>query len=547
MEWRRHLRVAALLLSSIGCSKTDAVGGLVVVMHADGTLQPAPDTLHVDVGPHEGGAPYEDVNYVLDDSHTLPVNFAVDSNGDPNASVSIVVWLSNSAVRTPLETQRYMVDAIPTDRFVQLDIVFGAACAPHASSDGGTGAACCPAGCAWASGTCVCDAGTLPTYPFDAGESVSRPTRVAEAGSPQDATVYRGKDSAVATSESDAGSCRTGAVQCTDAGIPQRCASNGQWQDQSACISGWTYCFQGGCVTLPPSCAGVDYSLCASDEVLGGAFLRGEDALHEDAGAPATISGFRLDTFEITVARFRAFVDQVTLGGGLADAGAGTHVHLAGGRGLNGGGDAGVHETGWDPSWNAMFSAQAAQWDANLRCAPSATWSASINVNDGDPINCVTWYEAYAFCIWDGGFLPSEAEWNYAAAGGSAQRLYPWGSTDPGTSSEYADYGSLYPMSTGLTAATSINIAPVGSFPMGAGAFGQQDLAGNVAEWTLDLYDPTYPTPCNDCAALSPDGQRVYRGGGFDRGLRYLYTSSRVPADPASRYPDVGVRCARVP
>jgi formylglycine-generating enzyme required for sulfatase activity len=45
--------------------------------------------------------------------------------------------------------------------------------------------------------------------------------------------------------------------------------------------------------------------------------------------------------------------------------------------------------------------------------------------------------EAYAFCIWDGGFLPSEAEWECAAAGGPDQREYPWGSTDPGTANLY--------------------------------------------------------------------------------------------------------------
>ncbi len=287
--------------------------------------------------------------------------------------------------------------------------------------------------------------------------------------------------------------------------------------------------------------------------VPGGTFLRGNDPLH-DGGAPATISTFRLDAFEIPLWRFTLFVKAVINAdvNSLPDRpGNGKHVHLAGGKGLNGGGDGGIYETGWDPSWDSMFPSQKTQWDFNLTCSYQATvWPSSggPSVNyDNLPINCVTWYEAYAFCIWDGGFLPTEAEWNYAAAGGAAQRLYPWGSTDPATRSEYAVYGCLYPQPTVCMQTNTGNIGLVGSLPMGIGAFGQYALAGNVAEWTLDAYDATYPAPCQDCAALSPTGQRVFRGGGWDRDKQFLYTSSRVPADPAGRFQDVGFRCARAP
>src|SRR6201999_4137350 len=82
-------------------------------------------------------------------------------------------------------------------------------------------------------------------------------------------------------------------------------------------------------------------------------------------------------------------------------------------------------------------------WDTNLTCDPTAsTWTGG---DDSRPMNCVTWFESYAFCIWDGGFLPSEAEWEYASSGGKDYRLYPWGNTDPGLQNQYAIYGCDFP------------------------------------------------------------------------------------------------------
>ena len=95
---------------------------------------------------------------------------------------------------------------------------------------------------------------------------------------------------------------------------------------------------------------------------------------------------------------------------------------------------------------------------ANLAsCSPYSTWTNTASTQENLPINCVNWWESYAFCIWDGGFLPSESEWEYAAAGGSQQREYPWGSAAPGTGNQYAicQYGidnCYYPSGTGRRA-----------------------------------------------------------------------------------------------
>jgi formylglycine-generating enzyme required for sulfatase activity len=158
----------------------------------------------------------------------------------------------------------------------------------------------------------------------------------------------------------------------------------------------------------------------------------------------------------------------------------------------------------------------------------------------------VNWWEAYAFCIWDGGFLPSEAEWEYAAAGGSDQREFPWGSTDPGSSNQYAIYDKNY------CSVSSLCIAPVGTATLGAGRWGQLDLAGELWEWTLDWYAASYVEPCVDCAVLTvpPTATlraRVVRGGTFEDGASYMQPSFRIVGPPVDRNYALGWRCARAP
>jgi sulfatase modifying factor 1 len=249
-------------------------------------------------------------------------------------------------------------------------------------------------------------------------------------------------------------------------------------------------------------------------------------------GYPATVSSFVLDTYEVTVGRFRAFVNagQGTQASPPA-AGAGVHPRLAG--------------SGWDSAWNTSLVADTAALRAAISCG---WWTNTAGANENKPMSCVSWYEAMAFCIWDGGYLPTEAEWNYAASGGSQQRVYPWSNPANSTSVDctYANYKLDNPLGTYCVGTTGA-LNRVGSeSPKGDGLWGHSDLGGNVWEWTLDYHATAYPVPCNDCANLAISSNRVARGGcAFDSAF-YLPAAYRLNVAPTRQGP-IGLRCARTP
>ncbi len=267
-----------------------------------------------------------------------------------------------------------------------------------------------------------------------------------------------------------------------------------------------------GCAT---TCgAGLNESCCATLSVVGGTFNRSNDSSY-----PATVSDFKLDKFEITVGRFRAFLD----------AGYGTQAQPPA---PNTGAHPKVPNSGWDAAWNGSLAPNTPTATAQLKCTTpqdAATWTDSPGANEDKPISCVTWYEVFAFCIWDDGRLPTEAEWNYAAAGGNEQRDYPWGSTAP--TPAYAVFGGA-----------PLEVVGAKS-PTGDGRWGHSDLAGSVWEWNLDLAT-TYVVPCVDCANITTGTERGLRGGSwYDTAT--LVTSYRHSQVPNFRDTGVGARCAR--
>ena len=299
----------------------------------------------------------------------------------------------------------------------------------------------------------------------------------------------------------------------------------------------------------PPSCLGLaptcgimrDEGCCATTTVPSGSFLRDYDGVDStDNTLSASISAFVLDKFEVSVSRFRRFV-TASVAGWKPATGSGKHSYLNGGRGLVA--IAGGYEGGWGASWTSSLPATAAQWASDLEC-PTPTWTASPGANEDLPISCVNWYQAYAFCIWDGGVLPSDSEWNYVASGGSEQRVYPW--STPATSTTI---DCTYANSMANDVSCSGSAWAVGSrSPKGDGKWGQADLAGNLREWTLD-WAGAYGAPCIDCANLSDVGvnARAVRGGAFDLvDVRVAVPDVGEPGDNASAG-DFGVRCARAP
>ena len=129
------------------------------------------------------------------------------------------------------------------------------------------------------------------------------------------------------------------------------------------------------------------------------------------------------------------------------------------------------------------------------------------------PRTSVTWEEAAAFCQLRGGRLPTEAEWEYAARGPDGW-AYPWGSEFDPTRLNFceqncpfggADEGPYFTSNDGHVVA-----APVESYPEGASWVGALNMAGNVAEWVADYYNPNYyaSSPTED--PQGPDEGQVH-------------------------------------
>jgi formylglycine-generating enzyme required for sulfatase activity len=158
------------------------------------------------------------------------------------------------------------------------------------------------------------------------------------------------------------------------------------------------------------------------------------------------------------------------------------------------------------------------------------------------PVVNVTWTDVQAFIarlnrLGHGRFrLPTEAEWEYAARGGTAT-TYPWGAT---MVKERANC-------VGCNDPTRRQAVEVGQYP--ANGFGLYDMAGNAAEWVADCWSDSYRTTPRDGSAFNAPGcrERVLRGGSFNNDPRYLRSAARFKYEADVRFYTNGFRVVREP
>jgi formylglycine-generating enzyme len=288
------------------------------------------------------------------------------------------------------------------------------------------------------------------------------------------------------------------------------------------------------CVSEIPSCDGMAPDACQGESCCETILVPGCTGCNVPDGSTSTVTSFLLDKYEVTVGRFRRFADDYR----VPAAGDGAHP--------------GIPNSGWDPTWDGLVPVERNELtDGNhlKKCGATSTWTDDAGPNEQKPINCVTWYEAFEFCVWDGGFLPTEQQWQYAAGGGTENRWLPWTLVDPApdVTPNEALYGSC---GNGVTNSCGLDtILDVGSKPDGAARWGHRDILGSMWEWILDYRGTVFPPaePCDDCANLNATNPyRVIRGASWFEDASWLNVPRRHEDPPDGVWNNVGIRCARI-
>jgi gamma-glutamyl hercynylcysteine S-oxide synthase len=243
------------------------------------------------------------------------------------------------------------------------------------------------------------------------------------------------------------------------------------------------------------------------------------------------LKGFRIDRFPVSCGRYRVFVEE----GGYR------------------------REELWSPAGREWLRSDRAtapkHWRRDGGIWVTERFGHTIAVHDDEPVVHVCAHEADAFARWEGRRLPSEEEWEVAAAwdpeAGRARGL-PWG--DPAGERAGAGRAERAGAGTGPDGTQRANLgrrllgpAPIGSMPLGASPFGCEQMIGDVWEWTSSLFLPypgflAFPYP-EYSQVFFGDEYRVLRGGSFATHPSVARTTFRNWDYPIRRQIFAGFRC----
>jgi iron(II)-dependent oxidoreductase len=252
-------------------------------------------------------------------------------------------------------------------------------------------------------------------------------------------------------------------------------AQHEQMHSENLCLLRQTYGYPAPRLSIPsrpqpdpdPEFRGGDV------EIPGGTFAQGAERSwpfvfdNEKWAHPVRVEPFRISAAPVTNAQFVEFVE---------DGGYRTRRHWT--------------KHGWE--WRRREKTEAplfwrkrgAVWHEQRfdRLRPLEPWHPVLHVN---------WHEAKAFCAWAGRRLPTEAEWEFAAAidRDGRKRLFPWGDEPPTPERTNLDYGRR-------------GTVDVRALPAGDSPWGCRQMIGNVWEWVEDTFGP-YP-------GFEPDPYREY-------------------------------------
>jgi formylglycine-generating enzyme required for sulfatase activity len=215
-------------------------------------------------------------------------------------------------------------------------------------------------------------------------------------------------------------------------------------------------------------------------------------------------------------------------------------------------------------------------WYPNTDISGSTTTTGEDKKRDNYPMSYVSWYGSLAFCLWLGGSLPTDAQWEYAGrhtSGDTTDNSYYYAGASANTEAGLSAVGWWEGNSSTGGGTTTIHAHEVGKKV--ATSAGLYDMSGNVHEWCIDEYDVSGGylnavgslTVASGTNLVSSDVSnsganssaplhnpvactslyRVCRGGGWNLPATHSSLGYRTYGTPITSYPYVGVRSVCCP